>query len=63
MDGVKLYSHLNLNYFNYRRTVVLTGANRGLISEWVNYAGEPKHKEVEVKVKNNPFFFFDTFLR
>ena len=29
MDGVKLYSHLSLSYFNYQRMEVLTGANKG----------------------------------
>ena len=56
MDGAKLYSHLNLNYFNYQRMEVLTGADfKRMISEWwqawLRYAQQPEHKVVGGKVE------------
>lgn len=36
--------------------VVLTGANKGVLSEWVRQTRDPKHK-VEGKMEKNPVFF------
>lgn len=36
--------------------VVLTGANKGMLSEWIRHARDPEHK-LEGKMENDSVFF------